>query len=137
VRGTTLDIPSARRAAASPSKLGNARVMTFHDDLEFENADPPLLTGRVVLDNNLSKVGKVTDVISEDERNQRRWAVVQTGLFGSEHFVPLDDSYVDETGTLVVPLLKSTIKHAPKANREHVMTTETRREVRDYYSVAA
>ena len=48
-----------------------------------------------------------------------------------------NDSYLDETGTLVVPLDKATIKHAPKANREHVMTTETRREVRDYYSVAA
>jgi hypothetical protein len=111
--------------------------MTFHDDLEFEDANPPTLTGRVVRDNNLAKVGKVTDVIAEDGMNRRRWAVVQTGLFGAEHFVPLDDSYVDATGTLVVPLDKSTIKHAPKANHEHVMTIDLRREVRDYYSVAA
>ena len=54
-----------------------------------------------------------------------------------EHFVPLDHTYVDLEGRLVVPLNKSNIKRAPRVPRDHVLTPEAQRELRDYYGIAA
>jgi hypothetical protein len=51
--------------------------------------------------------------------------------------MPLDDSYVDDAGRLVVPFDKASIKRAPKAGREHVLTPDVARELRDYYGRAA
>jgi hypothetical protein len=66
-----------------------------------------------------------------------QWAVVKTGLVGGEHFVPLKASYVDEDGRLVVPHGKASIKRAPRAGRDHVVTRDVARELSDHYRVAA
>jgi hypothetical protein len=94
------------------------------------------LTGHGVVDSQLTKVGKVTDVLS-DEHATPRWAVVKTGVLGGERFVPLQRAYLDEDGRLVVPLTKNDIKRAPRVRGEHVMTTEVQRELRDYYGLLA
>jgi hypothetical protein len=78
----------------------------------------------------------VTDVLFDD-RSVPGWAVVKTGRLGGEHFVPLQHTYVDADGRLVVPLKKTDIKHAPRVRRDHVLTREARRELRDYYGIAA
>jgi ribosomal 30S subunit maturation factor RimM len=112
--------------------------MTFEHDTQpasHEEERPMALTGRTVLDNRSAKVGKVTDVLFEE--GSPDWAVVKTGPLRGEHFVPLDSSYVDEDGRLIVPLFKAEIKRAPRAGREHVITTQTRNELRDYYGIAA
>jgi len=85
----------------------------------------------------MQPVGKVTDVLFDDREFTPRWAVVKTGFFGGEHFVPLQNTYVDEAGRLVVPFDKASIKRAPKPPREHVLTPEIAKELRDYYGVAA
>jgi hypothetical protein len=77
----------------------------------------------------------VTDVLFEE--GSPDWAVVKTGLLSGEHYVPLESSYVDEDGRLIVPLFKAEIKRAPRVGREHVITTPTRNELRDYYGIAA
>ena len=104
---------------------------------ERRAAATPLLTGLAVVDNSLEKVGKVTDVLFDERERAPQWAVVKTGILGGEHIVPLDDTYVAHDGRLVVPLEKSTIRRAPRARRDHVLTLETRRALRDYYGKAA
>jgi hypothetical protein len=96
------------------------------------------LTGHTVVDSTLTKVGTVTDVLFDDDRaGVPRWAVVKTGMLGGEHLVPLDDSYVDAEGRLVVSPVKRSIKRAPKVGRDHVLTSRTRRDLREHYGVAA
>ena len=104
---------------------------------EHEAPDGPVsLTGHMVVDANLMKVGKVTDVLADD-RDVPNWAVVKTGPLSGEHFVPLERAYLDAAGQLVVPLSKSDIKRAPRVRGDHVMTSRVQRELRDYYGIAA
>ena len=104
----------------------------------YETEDAPVsLAGHAVVDTRLARVGKVTDVLFDDRAAEPRWAVVKTGILGGEHFVPLDHTYVDSEGRLVVALNKSNIKRAPRVPRDHVLTPETQRQLRDYYGIAA
>ena len=105
--------------------------------MTFEQERPRIsLTGHDVVDAEMSKVGRVTDVLS-DEWATPKWAVVKTGVFGGERFVPLDHTYLDTDGRLVVPLTKSDVKRAPRVRGDHVITSDVRRELRDYYGLAA
>jgi sporulation protein YlmC with PRC-barrel domain len=114
--------------------------MTFGHDPKDSATDagdlPMTMTGRVVLDNRAAKIGKVTDVVFDDDCSSN-WAVVKTGPLSGERFVPLERTYVDADGRLVVPLPKAEIKHAPRAGRDHVITSQARSELRDYYGLAA
>ena len=104
---------------------------------EHDAPDGPVsLTGHVVVDARLMKVGRVTDVLSDD-RAVPNWAVVKTGPLSGEHFVPLEHAYLDAAGRLVLPLSKSDIKRAPRVRGDHVMTSRVQRELRDYYGIAA
>jgi hypothetical protein len=110
--------------------------MTFTHGASEAGDQPLALTGHPVVDTRLARVGTVTDVLFDD-RSVPGWAVVKTGRLGGEHFVPLQHTYVDADGRLVVPLKKTDIKHAPRVRRDHVLTREARRELRDYYGIAA
>lgn len=110
--------------------------MTFHRE-PSESTSTPGLSEAPVVDMQLQPVGKVTDVLFDDFEFTPRWAVVKTGLFGGEHFVPLQNSYVDEQGRLVVPFEKSDIKRAPKPPSDHVLTPEVAKELREFYGIAA
>jgi hypothetical protein len=93
--------------------------------------------GHRVVDQAFVDVGTVTDVVYDNREMEPRWAVVKTGLIGGERYVPLKDSYVADDGRLVVPYYRASIKRAPRPNREHVITTQDEKELRDYYGVAA
>jgi len=97
----------------------------------------PLLNGRTVVDTRSAQVGTITDVIPNEHDAETSWAVVKTGALSGGHYMPLDDSYVDDAGRLVVPFDKASVKRAPKAGREHVLTPDLARELRDYYGRAA
>lgn len=101
-----------------------------------ERETPVTLTGRIVVDTHLAKVGTVTDVLVDD-RAAVRWAVVKTGVLSGEHLMPLEDTYVDTDGRLVGPLNKTIVKHAPRVRGDHVLTIENRNALRDYYNIAA
>jgi uncharacterized protein YrrD len=110
--------------------------MTFTHEPSNAGDTPAELTGHPVVDTHMAKVGTVTDVLFDDGGTPG-WAVVKTGPLRSEHFVPLEQTYVDTDGRVVVPLTKAAIKRAPRVRRDHVLTSEARRELRDYYGIAA
>jgi hypothetical protein len=103
----------------------------------YSHDKPPALAGLTVIDTEFKPIGKVTDVLYDELEQTPRWAVVQTGLLRNERYLPLADSYLDEGDRLVVPHNKMSIKHAPRARRDHVVTREVARELRDYYGAAA
>jgi hypothetical protein len=111
--------------------------MTFTHDPEPANPTPPALSGHRVIDPQLQPVGEVTDVLYDEREQTPRWAVVKTGLLRGEHYVPLEHAYLDQDGHLVVAHDRAAIKRAPRARRDHVLTREIARELRDYYNVAA
>ena len=119
--------------------------MTFERDPKHEpnEADgrPMMLTGRTVLDSRSARAGTVTDVLFDDRSpdldRRPEWAIVKTGPLSGEHFVPLEHTYVDADGRLVVPLDKGEIKRAPRVGRDHVITSRARNQLRDYYGLAA
>jgi hypothetical protein len=94
-------------------------------------------TGNVAVDVHHQKIGTVTDVLYDERNEVPRWAVVKMGALRGERLMPLADSYVTEDGKVVVALEKNSVKHAPRARRDHVLTIDLRRQLRDYYNIAA
>ncbi len=114
--------------------FGYACGMTY----ERQSNEPMTgLNDSTVVDTQLQPIGKVTDVLFADSEFTPRWAVVKTGFLGGEHFVPLQNAYVDEGGRLVVPFDKASIKRVPKPRGDHVLTPEVAKELREYYGIAA
>jgi hypothetical protein len=109
--------------------------MTMHPS--GDSARQTVLTDHEVIDERRSKIGTVTDVLYDASDATPRWATVSLGLFSGEHYIPLSDAYQAEDGRVVVPYDKSTVKRAPKANRDHVLTPDVEDELRRYYGVAS
>jgi hypothetical protein len=97
----------------------------------------PGLNGHEMVDVHMDAVGTVTDVLFDDMSFTPKWAIVRTGFFWGERYVPLEHAYVDESGRLVVAFDKAAIKRAPRARGQHVISPDTARELREYYNVAA
>jgi hypothetical protein len=97
----------------------------------------PRYVGQEAIDLRGGKIGKVTDILSDDQTGQPSWAIVNTGAMRAEHYVPLVDSYETDEGRVVLAFDKETIKHSPKAGREHVLLRSTEEELRRYYGLAA
>jgi len=100
------------------------------------NESHQTLTDRKVIDDHFETVGTVTDVIYDSEQAMEpRWAIVKTGVFGGERPTPLEGSYVADSGDLVVPFDRTTIKNAPKVPHDHVLTRSAEDEIAQYYEI--
>jgi len=109
-------------------------MSTFRDDAESSGATTSL-TGHPVLDDHHTKVGTISDVVY-DESGSPRWAVVDPGPLRSEKFVPVEGSYLTESGEIVIPYGKDQVKHAPKAPRDHILDRETEHVLEEHYEVS-
>jgi len=110
--------------------------MTWNEDNE-PSVDQPHYVGQEAIDQRGGKIGKVTDILSDDLTGRPAWVVVNTGLVRAEHYVPLVDSYETDEGRIVLAFDKNTVKNSPKAGREHVLMRSTEEELRRYYGLAA
>ena len=107
----------------SPAFLPSAvEVVSFHDaEVVSEHGD---------------HIGKVVDVMYDDDTTtEPQWLAVHLGPLSSEHYVPVMNSYRSAEGRVVIGYDKATVKHAPKAHRDHVITDELRDELRRYYDL--
>ena len=100
----------------------------------------PTFSGHDVLDDQNQYVGKVTDVIYDenptDIATTPTWLVVDPGLLRTAHYVPAAGAYRTAEGAIVVPWDKEWIKSAIKAHRDHVLTEDERDELRTHYAMA-
>lgn len=81
-------------------------------------------------------IGRVEDVryggVSSEASTDGLWAVVATGRFGTERFVPLHEAYLASDGNVVVPYDETTVEHAPRAGN-HCLLPALRAALAAYY----
>jgi sporulation protein YlmC with PRC-barrel domain len=93
--------------------------------------------GHAVIDEHGMKVGKITDVLYDDKTLPPRWIIVNLGVFAAQHYVPLNDAYQSEDGRLVIPFDKKTVKSAPRAGKDHILTRAVEEQLLQHYQLAA
>jgi len=95
----------------------------------------PEFNGHTVLDQAGDKIGSVSDLISDRSTLEPRWLVVDMGVLKTSHLVPVQGSYRNDEGDIVVPFSKDVLKHAPKTGGDHVLTPDNEDEVLAYYGM--
>jgi hypothetical protein len=93
----------------------------------------PHVAGLTAIDNEGEKVGTITDVLF-DRNGEPRWGVVDPGMLRRAHYVPLDGAYETEDGKVVLPVGRDSVKSAPAAGREHVITTDLEAALNAHYN---
>jgi hypothetical protein len=104
-------------------------------------------TGHDVIDEQGNQIGRVTDVLYDDDggpvdasapEGVRRpsWLVVDPGLLRAAHYVPVAGSYRTAEGTIVTPWDKDWVKAALKASHDHILTRDEREELLAHYALA-
>ncbi len=92
--------------------------------------------GQPVIDENSKPIGKVIDVLYDDDASATpNWAVVGVGPLKKGHYVPLEHAYKTADGRLVVPYDQRLVKGAPKASKHHVMTRELKLATAGHYGL--
>ncbi len=95
-----------------------------------------VLTGHEVVDDHSERVGKITDVIYDYSAHPRpRFAIVKLHALGREHVAALAGSHQSDDGRVVLAYDRSTVKHAPKAPHDHVLTPELEAEVVSHFDL--
>jgi uncharacterized protein (TIGR02271 family) len=70
--------------------------------------------GQTMVGSGGDKIGKIEDIYLDRETQQPEWALVHTGMFGSQStFVPIANASTDDDKVLV-PFDKAQVKDAPK-----------------------
>ena len=92
------------------------------------------VVGSTAYDSDGEQIGKVGQVYLDDKTGEPAWATVDTGLFGSETFVPVDDADLSDAG-LVVRHSKERISNAPKVSQDGHLSPEEEAVLYDYYGV--
>jgi len=103
-------------------------------DIDPIVGDSIVLAGHEMFDAHHEKVGKVTDVLY-DENGSARWAVVNPGPLHRERYVPVDGSFMTDAGQVVVPFTKDVVKGAHPANRDHILDRDLERELEQHYAL--
>ncbi len=70
--------------------------------------------GQTMVGSGGDKIGKIEEIYLDQETEQPEWALVHTGLFGTQStFVPIAEATTDDD-KVVVPFDKAHVKDAPK-----------------------
>jgi hypothetical protein len=104
-------------------------------------------TGHNVIDEHGNSLGKVTDVLYDDDigsvdtsnpdaPRSPSWLVVDPGVMRAAHYLPVAGSYRTDDGTIVTPWDKDWVKSALKAHHDHVLTRDERAELIAHYALA-
>lgn len=88
-----------------------------------------------VIDPHGKKVGTVVDLISDRHTLEPQWLVVDPGVLRAAHYVPVEGAYHSAAGDVVIPFERSIVMRAPRATRDHVVTSDIEREIIEYYNM--
>ena len=105
-----------------------------HDPIPADTADDTIMSGHLAFDEQHEKIGKVTDVLYDDE-GQPRWAIVDPGLLHKERYVPVDGAFMTESGEVVVAYSKDMVKNARPASRDHILDPVVERALEEHYAL--
>src|SRR5688500_13221746 len=98
------------------------------------DATAPVLSGHEAFDDHHEKLGKVTDVLY-DEQGEPRWAVVNPGPLHRERYVPVDGAFMTDSGQVVLAYSKDMVKSARPASRDHILDPVVERALEDHYAL--
>jgi hypothetical protein len=87
--------------------------------------------GRVVLDREGRKIGKLRRVYGDDD--PPRWGAVKPGRFGRSHLVPLREAR-SEDDELRVAATKEQVEEAPRARRGDSLSAGMQEQLRRHYA---
>ena len=126
------EMPNSEMPNSGASRLSSVQATpglasTDADHIEFHD--------REVRDEHANHIGRVSDVIYDEAAGTVDWLVVDLGLLSSQHIVPAATAYRAEDGSIVVPYEKQTVKHSPRAPKDHVLTREDTSELSRYYGL--
>lgn len=100
----------------------------------MNNSSELNLVGRIVIDLRHEPIGKVVDVIFEDDAPaDPRYAVVQTGLLKTGRYVPVNEFSRTGDGRIVVPFEAEKVKSGPKAPKDHIVSHDLEHQMVEHY----
>lgn len=102
----------------------------------MSNSSESNLVGRIVIDLRHEPIGKVVDVIFEDDAPaDPRYAVVQTGLLKGSRYVPVTEFSRTGDGKIVVPYEVEKVKSGPKAAKDHIVSHDLEDQMVQHYGL--
>jgi uncharacterized protein (TIGR02271 family) len=91
--------------------------------------------GRMLVDSEGDKIGKVEEIYLDTETQQPEWALVHTGMLGKKsHFVPLRDAS-PHGEDLRVPFEKDTVKDAPGVDPGQELSQDEEAQLYSHYGL--
>ena len=91
--------------------------------------------GRVMLDRDDNKVGTISEIYLDEERDQPGWALVSTGLPGAQlTLVPLVDA-IEDANEIRVPYDRTIIQSAPSMEEGGRLTPQEEAELYQHYGL--
>ena len=94
----------------------------------------PAYTGRTAIDEHGEQLGEIADVVFDQHYGQPEYLVVKPGVLRSSHYVPVEGTYETVEGDIVVPWDRHWFKLAPKAHRNHALTSAERHDLEAHYA---
>lgn len=95
------------------------------------------MRGLTLLDREGQRIGKIDDLYVDTRDEHLKWALVNTGLFGSKKsFVPLQGATQQDEDVLV-PFDKGKVKDAPRIEADAELSEEEERRLFQHYGMAS
>jgi stress response protein YsnF len=96
--------------------------------------DPHYLGGTTVYDREGAKLGKVKDLLLDEQTREPEWLLVDTGSFGRDTLIPFSTAEQGEDG-IVVPYTQAQVKDAPHAGSSEGLTVDEERDLYGHYGL--
>lgn len=94
----------------------------------------PAFTGRTAIDAHGDQLGSIADVVFDQQQGRPEYLVIDPGIFRKAHYVPVDGAYETIEGDIAVPWDRHWFKLAPKAQRNHALTSAERHDIESHYA---
>ncbi len=127
--------PSPDPRSHRPEPVFQLADITSEHELPSSEAQ---FTGHTVVDEHGSVIGRVSDVVYGGSTGQApKWLVVDVGLLGVSHYAPAERATLSDTGQIVAMFDKRTVKTAPKAHRDHIVSRELEAQLAQHYELVS
>jgi hypothetical protein len=90
--------------------------------------------GRTVIGSDEEKIGKIRAIYLNDETGQPEWASVTSGLFGTEHYLPLTSASPDGDD-IRAQVTSEQVKDSPRGDPGGVIAEDEETALFEHYGI--